>query len=418
MESNPRLADEARAEFRGRPNVEIRTADFLTAPLEAYEFVIGNPPYVPITGLSAQEKTLYRKLYRSARGRFDLYLLFFERALTALKPQGRLVFITPEKFLYVETAAPLRVMLAHRQVEEIRLIDEQTFDGLITYPTITTVTSEPRRRPTRIVLRDGATLKVSLPSDGASWLPIIHGSEAPSGAAVLGDICVRVSCGVATGADSAFVHKAAVLENGLRRFAYPTIAGRQLGEANSDLRTRQVMLIPYARDGHLLEEDELGALGKYLSQPTVRAKLVRRTCVRHKPWYAFHENPPLRDILRPKVLCKDIAKRPQFWIDKSGRLVPRHSVYYVVPRRPEDVDDLCSYLNSERARRWLESNCQRAANGFLRLQSRVLKRLPLPSAMASRLRGEAERDRPDRHGHAAGSRVLAARGNYAFEFAR
>jgi adenine-specific DNA-methyltransferase len=407
----------ARAKFAARPQVEIRETDFLTAPLERFAFVIGNPPYVPITSLTEAEKALYRKLYRTACGRFDLYLLFFERALKALEPRGRLVFITPEKFLYVDTAAPLRSMLAQRRVHKIRLIDEQTFGDLVTYPTVTTVANEPARGAASVVLRDGRTVRVFLPRGGDSWQPLIHGLQARRGAAVLADICIRVSCGVATGADSVFVRRADTLEDGLRGFAFPTIAGRQLGAENPELRTRQVMLIPYAKDGHLLEEEELAQLGKYLSRPSVRTRLVRRTCVRRKPWYAFHENPPLGDILRPKILCKDIAERPRFWVDRTGRLVPRHSVYYIVPRRREDVDELCAFLNSERARQWLQSNCQRAANGFLRLQSHVLKRLPLPEELASRNTKQDEVERARRHRHAAVRRI-AAGGNYAFEFAR
>lgn len=36
---------------------------------------------------------------------------------------------------------------------------------------------------------------------------------------------------------------------------------------------------------------------------------------------------------------------------------------------------------------WLTANCQRAANGYLRLQSHVLKRLPLPERLGSSLAG-------------------------------
>jgi adenine-specific DNA-methyltransferase len=122
VESDPKLADQAKAAFRGCQQVEIRQRDFLTEPIERFDFVIGNPPYVSILGLSEHEKENFRAAYETAQGRFDLYLLFFERALKSLKPDGRMVFITPEKFLYVETAAPLRRLLRKFQVEEIKLV--------------------------------------------------------------------------------------------------------------------------------------------------------------------------------------------------------------------------------------------------------------------------------------------------------
>ena len=50
-----------------------------------------------------------------------------------------------------------------------------------------------------------------------------------------------------------------------------------------------------------------------------------------------------------------------------------------MPNDESILDTLCEYLNGKQARDWLIENCQRAANGFLRTQSNVLKRLPVPS---------------------------------------
>ena len=119
----------------------------------------------------------------------------------------------------------------------------------------------------------------------------------------------------------------------------------------------------------------------YLLESKVRKKLESRSCVVHKPWYAFHENPPLLEILKPKILCKDITKEPYFWADTKGILVPRHSVYYLVPKNPLMLMDIVDYLNSAEAKSWLTQHCQHAANSFLRLQSHVLKKLPIPQQL-------------------------------------
>ena len=92
------------------------------------------------------------------------------------------------------------------------------------------------------------------------------------------------------------------------------------------------MLVPYDLDGALMPLEDLGSLGRYLAEPRVSARLLKRTCVSRKPWYAFHETPYMSQILRPKILCKDIARRPAFWLDRSGTTLPRHSIYYMVPR--------------------------------------------------------------------------------------
>jgi len=90
----------------------------------------------------------------------------------------------------------------------------------------------------------------------------------------------------------------------------------------------------------------------------------------------------MHEILRPKLLCKDIGAKPFFTVDRTGTLIPRHSVYYIVPSKPALLDELADYLNSSLAQEWLHDHCQRAANGFLRLQSHVLKRLPVPARFA------------------------------------
>ena len=380
IESHPDRAREARAKFVARKRVEIREEDFLAkSGDERFDFIVGNPPYVPITGLSEREKSSYRRTFSTAQGRFDLYILFFEQAVSKLKPNGRLTFITPEKFLYVETAAALRRLLARVQVEQIQLLNEDTFGDLVTYPTITTVRNVASAAPTQVGLRSGDTVSFVLPRDGRSWLPHINRvATSNRNLPTLESICDRISCGVATGADSVFVRKTAAIAPDLASYAFPTIAGRDLREENPRLISDRSMLIPYRADGTLMEERELGALRRYLLRPAAREKLLSRTCVERKPWYAFHETPPLADLLRPKILCKDITERPRFWIDESGRLVPRHSVYYIVPRDPKQLLDLCAYLNSDIAFRWLASHCQHAANGYLRLQSRILKELPIP----------------------------------------
>jgi SAM-dependent methyltransferase len=384
VEQDPRHIPEAVSRFRVHSSVSIQHRDFLIPDEVKYDYVIGNPPYVPITELTAQEKSNYRALYKTAKGRFDLYLLFFERALRSLGPKGRLVFVTPEKFLYVETAKPLRELLSTKHLKEIQMLSENVFGELVTYPTITTVDSKPSSSKTLLMLRDGRKTRVAFPADGSSWLPYINSKQSMESKHKLENICLRISCGVATGADSIFVKDTQELDPELIRFAYPTLAGRELTPMTDRLVSKHSMLVPYSRDGKLVELNDLGPLKDYLSRQEVRDRLQKRTCVSHKPWYAFHENPPLNDILRPKILCKDITTEPYFWIDRDGIIVPRHSLYYIVPRDSSRISELAIYLNSEVVKRWLEIHCQRAANGYIRIQSHVLKKLPISSHLVEK----------------------------------
>ena len=390
VEMDGRHLIQARTRFAHEPSVRLHQADYLQERFGPAEFIIGNPPYVGITGLDAAEKATYKAAFKSAVGRFDLYLLFFERSLQNLAPGGRLVLITPEKFEYVKTAEPLRKLLASWAVASLEHVDEETFPGLVTYPTITTVDARipAARHKTRVRFRDGRQHEVELPRDGASWNGALAGNTIADAAShTLEDVCIRVSCGVATGADEIFVQPDDPrLPKGLRRFAHPTLSGRQLGipgitQGSEVASTRDVMLIPYSSSGALLAEDQLGDLGTHLKRPDNHRKLMGRPRVSEqgKTWYRFYDNVPFSDLRRPKVLFKDITPEPRFWADRQGAIVPRHSVYYAVPKPGVDLDALVAYLNGDEARDWLRIHCQRAANGFYRLQSAVVKKLPVPA---------------------------------------
>jgi adenine-specific DNA-methyltransferase len=392
IESDPRHIPEARRKFQDYSSIEIRNEDFLTDIPGTFDYIIGNPPYVSITKLTEEEKNHYRKSFQTASGRFDLYLLFFEQGLRCLEKEGRLVFITPEKFLYVQTARNLRSLLGGYFLKEIHLLPEETFGDLTTYPTVTTVLNTRSKEPSDLIFRDGSLKRVMLPKDGSSFLPTMNGkSQQKSGHFELRDVSIRVSCGVATGADSVFIKPSNDIDPCLVQFAFPTIAGRQLSVDSPSIQSDDLIIMPYTRDGKIIPEKKLGCLKDYLTNAGNYEKLLKRTCVSRKPWYAFHENPPLDHILRPKILCKDITMQPHFWIDHAGEFVPRHSVYYIVPKNEEDLESLCDYLNSGEARSWLEAHCQRAANGFIRLQSNVLKHLPIPWSILEQS-GERSKD--------------------------
>mgnify|MGYP001041379474 CR=1 FL=1 len=382
VESDPQFIKEAQKLIVDRETITVMKGNFLLENFGAFDFIIGNPPYVRIDKLSEPEREMYRKNFETAVNRFDLYMLFFEKALKSLKTQGRLVFITPEKYEYTLTARPLRKLMSKFHVEEIHHVREDVFRGLVTYPTITTI-NRNGEEVTKVIHRDGASITIRLPTDGSRWISVIRGeSKLPNSKAILEDICMRISSGVATGEDKAFIIPKNEVPEALRNLAHPTVSGKDL--TFDGTKVTHCMLIPYDHSGKLLPEEKLGEFRKRLSKH--RKALNSRYCVRKKkhPWYAFHENPPMGDILRAKILFKDIAKEPKFWLDEKGKIVPQHSVYYLVPKDPRLLPFLLDYLNSEQVRKWVIANCQRAANDFIRLQSSVLRRLPIPENLAGR----------------------------------
>lgn len=392
VELNPELLEAARN--RDLEHLDLEKRDFLKIDLDRlgkFDYVVGNPPYIPIEKIEAENKTKFKESFRTASGRFDLYLLFFEQALNVLSGNGWLVFITPEKFEYVRAANPLRKQLTEGnfQVKEIRHIDENSFEEDIAFPCITTVHNQERssEADTRVFLRNGVERTVEIPEGGESWAPAIRGNDNSilDSGTTLGDVTERISPGMATGADAVFVKDRDDVPDQIKsERVYPTVSGRQLSE-NCGPQTQSVFICPYSSEGEILEEEELGSFLDWAELH--RNELEDRTCVQKhgERWYGWHETPPMQDLLQPKIVFQDIAMEPQFFPELEGNVIPRHSVYYMIPKDKGMFDDMLRYLNSEEVKEWLDAHCQKAANGYLRLQTRVLEDLPVPRKWDSEL---------------------------------
>lgn len=390
IEIDPTLTTEIDASLNGHP-VKVLERDFLeeVADLGRFDYIIGNPPYVPIEKFEEEEKADYRDRFDTAVQRFDLYLLFFEQSLGLLEKGGRLVFLTPEKYTYVQTAGPLREILTDHHVSEIHLLDEDAFTGKITFPTVTTIDHQ-QPNSTRIIRRDGSQDTAELPSDGSSWADSIRYSQGETidSNLTLGDITKRLGPGVATGADRLFIQDLDEVPRELKdTFTIPTVSGKALdNETLAD--PESVMICPYNEKGELRKERELSAFLDWAEDH--KDRLEDRYCVQNnnKEWYAWHQTPLLQDLRQSKILCKDITEEPEFWLDESGEIMPRNSVYCIITEQHISDKELLEYLNGPEANAWMKANCQRASNGFYRLQTHSLENLPVPDEWSESVQAE------------------------------
>jgi hypothetical protein len=137
------------------------------------------------------------------------------------------------------------------------------------------------------------------------------------------------------------------------------------------------MIIPYHRDTNKPMTELAEKLEESFSK--VNDELLHEKKKKNtKPWFKFKDSVPFQDLLSPKILIKDITDTPEFWLDFSGTTIPRHTVYYLTPKGETKLSELIDYLRSDIAVKWLESECQKASNGSLRVQTAVLRRLPVP----------------------------------------
>lgn len=102
--------------------------DFFTSTGGHYTGVIGNPPYG-----AWQDYDRRDQLKRKYVGQYvkETYSLFLLRCISVLKIKGRLSFIIPDTFLYVNMHTKLRELLLTRtKIEEIIIFPSKFFPGI------------------------------------------------------------------------------------------------------------------------------------------------------------------------------------------------------------------------------------------------------------------------------------------------
>lgn len=112
---------------------------------EKFDIVIGNPPYVQIKQIPNYDKIIFKNLYESAVGRFNLFYFFIELVGSLAKKQGIVSFIVPDRLLLNTQCKELRNWLLNKKtILEIAAFDESVFDSAIVDSIILIYKNEPR----------------------------------------------------------------------------------------------------------------------------------------------------------------------------------------------------------------------------------------------------------------------------------
>ncbi|MHB8595428.1 MAG: Eco57I restriction-modification methylase domain-containing protein [Ktedonobacteraceae bacterium] len=101
---------------------------------DGFDIVIANPPYIGFHGIKDIRNEL-TKNFRSAKGKFDLYLVFIEQGLQLVKNGRYVIFICPTNFMKRSHGETLRELLAldSKIIEVIDFGHQQIFDAVTNY---------------------------------------------------------------------------------------------------------------------------------------------------------------------------------------------------------------------------------------------------------------------------------------------
>lgn len=367
---------------------------------QTFDFIVGNPPYVAATRLAAAEKARLREQFVTASGRVDLYTVFIECSLGLLSQGGRLAMITPDKFLSSETARALRsFIVAHAAVRTIaHFTSHRVFPDAATVPCVSVLErGRPQETVTLLECRANAdavhieSRSQLSPSEltPRSWhlrRPLLraladrikkaHGS--------LGAHVDRISAGPATGRDSIFVFPALEAPKVEPELLRSAVRGRDLKAFRIEDPGLKV-LVPYHLENAqptLVRLTDFPSARRYLEEH--REELEKRHCVREwgKDWYDLHDQVLFDLAATKKILVPDVADSSRFVVD-GGRYLPLHSVYYLIPKNPDDAHFLTAVLNSSVCEFIVRLTSPIMKDGFSRYRRQFLLALPIPNCTAA-----------------------------------
>ena len=324
----------------------LAVADFLAETRlagfpDGFDAILGGPPFVRYSQLKKdcpQRLGDWRKRFVSARtGQFDLYMPFFEQAVSCLKPGGRLGWSVSNTFLRSKFGASLRRLLGETCTvrELVEFENPKVYADAVTQIVLVQLEKDISDEPCRHVWvrgkpdlrealgavaleqpRTGIDLQIRhLPANACrrrEWRLSGAGDQAtapPGASRTLKEFGIRITQGVVTGADPVFLLRVVqegqsgrtrvrdregqqhLIESALLRTA---VRSREVHGYAAPL-TRSHLLLPYDANGSLLAERELAAqfpaAHRYLVQ---RRDAIPVTGRRNRVFYAFRNDAVLR----------------------------------------------------------------------------------------------------------------------------
>lgn len=397
------LADELSAAW-------VSPGDFLLDDLPSdVDVVVGNPPYVRADDLDDEVEATYRARWTTMRGRADIYVGFYERSLSLLAPGGRLGFICADRWMRNAYGRALRALVSARfSVETVwQMHDVDAFEAEVSaYPAITVIANAPQG-PVTVIDTDstfgaaGANEAVAfakgdaLEAAGAGWsgarLPSWFETDDfwPTGPpktikmleylqenfpTLEADGETRISIGVATGADKAYILAPEDAGDVEPDRLLPIVMADDV-RSGSLRPPRKVMLNPWDEQGRLVDLDLYPRFASKLgSHEAVRKRFVARR--NPDAWHRTIDKvyPGLAE--KPKLLLQDMKAQITPVLEPGG-FYPHHNLYYVVSTT-WDLEVLGGLLLSRVAEAFVSAYGVKMRGGTLRFQAQYLRKIAVP----------------------------------------
>ena len=393
--------------------------DFVLASLlknhVKYDFVVGNPPYVRVQNIPEEQRNLYRRLYECAIGKFDLYVIFIERGIKWLSPQGKLGYIVSNLFMTRDYGKKLReFILANTSILQlIDFGDTGVFVDVTNYPCIIILDKNRISAPVKCVtvLKGKENLISEIKSKITEKYyrndyyevfevnPTLLSSDiwllAPENViTVLNKISEHGTCllaglretifeGFITGANEVYF----VTSKEINKFKLEKELLKPVPKGEDVRRWRIIWKDRWVIYPHKKKGDKVIAvdLDEY---PNVKEYMLKHKSILRKrsylidagrKWYEIWNPRDPTNFEQPKIITPNLSKNNNFAFDEEGKYYLDHDCYGIILKNKSKEHYLyvLALLNSKVLEFYLKRISPYASGKYYRYMTGYLEKLPI-----------------------------------------
>ncbi|MGK9183808.1 N-6 DNA methylase [Priestia filamentosa] len=369
-----------------------------------FDVIIGNPPYVRVQNLDNDIVDYFFKKYQTPIGKLDISILFFEKAIQLLHPNGYLSFISSSQWMQTEYGRKLRNTLSHGYLQNI--IDFGSlpvFGDADTYPAIflirkiqsKTLSYKKIEDLNPLSITQTASKEILMDSLGESaWsfdsFNLIEHLKKEELSFKDMEFYAKPYVGCLTGKDKVFVvNEETVKEKKLEKhLLYPYAYRGEEVNAFNKVSPKAFVIYPYIEgeddSAVLIEEEELKEkytnIYNYLlsfKDELQQRKDSRRLYAQEK-WYR-HLRPGTVGYIKPsKLLFKGVGTEATVgMLDKNTIFNGANCPGIITLNNNINELYLLGLLNSRLITNYLNSICPKKLGGYFRYNTTNLARIPI-----------------------------------------
>lgn len=385
----------------------ILNEDFLEMSLgfPCADFVVGNPPYIRLEQIPKKKMEMYRSTYDTMTGRSDIYIAFYQAALSMLRPYGVCAFICANRWFLNEYGKSLRQFITNsfsvRYILETHHVDAFE-DEVSAYPAITIISHEKQggvvvgkalpgieKVETEYIVNhlksaeSNNVIKVNYfkkwfkgkepwPCPSPQALQLLNYLEEKFPTLESKKYNTYVGIGVASGADKIFIKKTPPEVEKDRLLPLAMAADLNSGAVKW---SGHYLVNPWDEFG-LIDLNKFPKTRIYLEKHL--PDLKNRHTVKKRPdnWHRTIDRVNLSLFSKPKLYIADIKGSLMPCLDQGGTY-PHHNIYYITSEEC-DLRVIGGLLISRIAEFFVHCYGVQMRGGYYRFQAQYLRRIRIP----------------------------------------